>query len=277
MLLTTANRDVQAPAGDQACIWPNPLFGTHSNDWQAFQRRLLAVCAARGFLPEILGHTDHEPIYALTRRARRKTARSILVASGFHGEEPAGPWGLLHALETLDMTLLDAVHLSALPLVNVSGFSQGRRLNHKGENPNRGFLPLLDGATASEEGAILMRHQARLVRYGRDGALCCHEDTARQQAYIYANERGDAPGPLALKLRNCNAGFFPLHPDGAIDGCLLADGIVFNHPDSSFEAWLFAHGATHTYCTETPGQCAFEDRLLANAAMVSTFIEHHIS
>jgi hypothetical protein len=148
-------------------------------------------------------------------------------------------------------------------------------LNHKGENPNRGFLPLLDGAPASEEGAILMRHKARLARYGRDGALCCHEDAARQQAYIYANERGDAPGPLALNLRDCNAGYFPLHADGLIDGCLLADGIVFNHPDSSFEAWLFAHGATHTYCTETPGQCAFEDRLLANAAMVKAFVAFH--
>lgn len=275
MALNTAEHAVPAPDGSHAFTWPNPLFGTQSNDWPAFQRRLLALCATRGFVPEILGYTDDQPIYLLTRTSSNEKARQILIASGFHGEEPAGPWGLLHALETLDATLLEAVNLAALPLVNVSGFSQGRRLNHKGENPNRGFLPFLDGAPASEEGDILMRHHALLARLGRDGALCCHEDAARRQAYIYANEHCELPGALTRSLRDCNAGFFPLHADGVIDGCTVSDGIVFNHPDSSFEAWLFAHGSDRTYCTETPGQCAFEDRLLANAAMVKAFVAFH--
>lgn len=266
---------MQSSQNNQIHLWPNALYRCQSNDWTELQQQILAVCQQRDFSISTLGYTAEQPVYLATRAATAANAKSILIASGFHGEEPAGPWGLLHALETIDKDVLDAVNIAVLPLVNISGFSCGTRFNHKGENPNRGYLALDDGTAISEEGQILLCHQSKLALLGCDGVLSCHEDVSKQHGYIYANEHGEVPSALAVKLRNSNARFFPLHADGLVDDCMVSNGMVFNHKDSSFEAWLFEHGATHTYCTETPGQGAFDQRLLANASMIKTFIEYH--
>lgn len=234
------------------------------------------MVSKHGFTLHVLGYTQNKPIYLLERSSTKSIAKNLLIASGFHGEEPAGPWGLLHALESLPSSVLDTVNISVLPLVNISGFSLGQRLNHKNENPNRGFLPLLDGVQASEEARVLLHHEVILTDLGRDGVLSCHEDLASSYAYIYANEKGSTPSALALKLCDSHAQFFPLHFDGLVDNCKIKDGIVFNHRDSSFEAWLFQHGATASYCTETPGLADFKTRVHANAAIVRTFIEYHM-
>lgn len=256
-----------------AHVWPNPKFDCLSNDYGVFASRLRAVCDARGFESTVLGVTAGQPICLLTRMASRPSASRLLIASGFHGEEPAGPWGLLQALETLNDGILGDIQLSILPLVNITGFSRGTRLNHRNENPNRGYLAIDDSTRASEEGTFLLEHEARLVSLGRDGVLSCHEDQALAHAYVYANERAESPGDLAIALRECNAGHFPLHPDGFVDGCPIKDGIVFNQLDSSFESWLLKRGAARTYCTETPGQFGFEQRVSANADMITTFME----
>ncbi len=267
---------MQTIAEPTSHIWSNPLFGCQSNDWRCFHARLLTMSCLRGFEVHVLGFTQKKPIYLLERNSSNSCAKSVLIASGFHGEEPAGPWGLLHALESMDSCLLDTVNISVLPLVNISGFCVGQRLNHHSENPNRGFLPLLDDVSASEEARILMHHEVMLTDLGRDGVLSCHEDLSRSSTYIYANESGPAPSQLALKMRDSHAQFFSLQGDGLLDGCKLNDGIVFNHPDSSFEAWLHLCGAASSYCTETPGLADFEPRVRANAAMVKTFIECHM-
>lgn len=267
---------MQAVAEPVSHIWNNPVFACQSNDWRAFHARLIRVCGQRAFEMHRLGLTQQMPIYLLTRQSENTAAKNLLIASGFHGEEPAGPWGLLHALETLDSKLLDLVNLAILPLVNVSGFCVGQRLNHRLENPNRGFLPSLDGVSASQEGRVLMHHEFMLADLGCDGVLSCHEDLSQSSTYIYANEPFDKPSSLALKLRDSHAHYFPLHADGLVDGCKLVDGIVYNHPDSSFEGWLFQRGVAASYCTETPGLACFEPRVLANAAMVKTYIEYHV-
>jgi predicted deacylase len=252
--------------------WPNPEFECQSNDWDVFRRHLLAMCAARGFSAQVLGKTGGEPIYLLERAAGKPAAPHLIVASGFHGEEPAGPWGLLKALITLDEHTLDCAHLAVLPVVNVTGFARGTRLNHRNENPNRGFLQSIDGIQASEEGAILLAHATRLIAGGHDGVLSCHEDQALSHAYVYANAAADVPGELARALCRRAGEFFPLHPDGVVDGANVKDGIVLNQTDSSFESWLLKNGAVQTYCTETPGQHDFDQRVSANAAMIALFI-----
>jgi hypothetical protein len=267
---------VQTTAESKFHTWKNPLFGCQSNDWDCYHARLQTIIHKQGFVPHVLGYTQKKPIYLLERGSTNVFSKNILIASGFHGEEPAGPWGLLHALDSMPSNVLDAVNISVLPLVNISGFSLGQRLNHRLENPNRGFLPLLDGVHASEEARVLLHHEIMLTDLGRDGVLSCHEDLASSSAYIYANESGHTPSNLALRLRDSNARFFPIRADGYVDSCRINNGIVFNHPDSSFEAWLLQRGATASYCTETPGLADFETRVLANTAMIKTFIEYHV-
>ena len=57
-----------------------------------------------------------------------------LPASGFYGEEPAGPWGLASLPRQLQQSVLDSLRLSLLPLLNATGFAAGTRFNAAGVN-----------------------------------------------------------------------------------------------------------------------------------------------
>ena len=249
--------------------------GTASNDWAEFEARLLQVARRRGFTVEDLGPVEGRPLRLLSRPGGAPGRPRVLLSGGFHGEEPAGPWGLLSFLDTAADDLLAAVELTLLPLVNVTGFVAGRRLNDWGENPNRGFLP--GAERPSREGTALLRHGDRLAAAARDGLVTCHEDVLLSHAYLYTLERSDAPGAFSRSLLEANAAFFPVHPDGEVDGCTVRSGIVFNHRDTSFENWLFDRGARQAACVETPGQQPFPRRVAAQAAMARVFVEHVVT
>jgi predicted deacylase len=261
------------PLPPQIHVWTLPVEGCLSNDWQTFQRRLLAAAAQRGLRQESIGTAFGQPLWLLTNR-RTDAPRKLLIASGFHGEESAGPWAVLRVLETADSSLFARADISFIPLVNVSGFSTGTRFNTAGENPNRGFRAELDAVPPSAEGRLLLAQSARIAALGRDGVLACHEDIDVAGGYVYAYERTEAPGRLGVALRDANAQFFACHPDGVVDGCTVRDGIVFNHYDSSFESWAMTAGATFAACTETPGLQPIEARIRAHAAMIEAFVRH---
>jgi hypothetical protein len=246
--------------------------GTASNDWGRYHMRLREVASRRGLNVEDLGPPGDLPLLLLSNHAANDTGQRLLISSGFHGEESAGPWGILAFLESVDDSLLASVQLTVLPLVNVSGFREGRRFNDLGENPNRGYLA---GAEAcSREGRILLAHGYRLGRAARDGLLTCHEDVLLSHCYVYGNEPHDTPGAFSRGLLSVNASFFAVHPDGEVDSCPVKEGIVFNHEDTSFESWLLREGARRAACVETPGQQPIERRIAAQVAMMRFFIEH---
>lgn len=257
----------------QTHVWTLPVEACLSHDWQTFERRLDAAAAQRGMRKESLGSAFGRPLWLLTP-AHTEARRKLLIASGFHGEEAAGPWALLRVLERGDPHVFAAADISFIPLVNVSGFSAGTRLNAAGENPNRGFRPELDAAAPSAEGRLLLAQAARMAALGRDGVLACHEDIDVAGGYVYAYERAAAPGRFGTALRDANARSFPCHPDGVVDGCTLRDGIVFNHYDSSFESWAMTLGAACAACTETPGLQPIEARIQAHVAMIEAFVQH---
>lgn len=258
-------------AADRPWVWRHP-HGWNSNDLGRFGERLYEVAAARGFGVESLGEVGGEALLLLTRPATAAAAPRLLIASGFHGDEAAGPWGVLAFLESVGDPLLDAVTLSALPLVNASGFRAGRRLNDQGENPNRGYT-VAEASGPSREGRLLLAQRERLLPLAADGLLACHEDVGLSQCYVYGLERAAIPGAFSRGLIAVNAEFFPMHPDGEVDGCPVRDGIVFNHADTSFEYWMMRQGVRRAACIETPGQQPIGRRIAAQAAMMRFFVE----
>lgn len=246
--------------------------GCESSDWRAYAARLDDLAARLGLRRALLGQPGGEPLCLFTPLADPGRRPRLLVASGLHGDEPAGPWGLLRFLERADRRALDACSLSLLPVVNVTGFRNGTRLNAWGEDPNRGYLHA-DGASGpSREGAAILAHAADVLALASDGFLACHEDPALACAYVYSLERRQSPGPFSIALREVLARRFPIHPDGLVDGCPVRDGIVFNHHDSSLEAWFMRNGSARAACTETPGQCAIDERIEANAGLIEAFV-----
>ena len=174
--------------------------------------------------------------------------------AGFHGEEPAGPWGTIEFLRMAPDALLDQAHLSLIPLVNATGFAAGRRLNRLGQNPNRGYGAACGADQPSAEGELLIAQGPRLLAAAQHGLLCCHEDELLHVAYAYTFEPGQPPGPFSRGLVATAARYFDLPADGLIDDCPVRDGLIHNNFDGSFEAWMCESGVPGAACIETPGQ-----------------------
>jgi predicted deacylase len=260
--------------GMQHWVWTLPAGGA-SNDQAALDARWSALAGRDRWQADVLGTVGADALRLLRRPALVDGAPRLLIAAGFHGEEPAGVWGVLDFFERADAALLDRLDLAVLPLVNASGFRAGRRFNDWGENPNRGFGGdgASDAAAPSLEGRLLLQHAPRLRALGADGVLSCHEDVKQtRHGYVYSLERSDAPGAFSRALLTANARVFPVLPDGEVDGNPVRGGIVFNRYDGSFEAWMMEQGVARAACVETPGQAPIGERIAAQSAMVEAFV-----
>ncbi len=261
-----------ASEGGPSLVWPRPDGAGTSSDLGAFDAEFRSLAQRREFGVEPLGTALGHTIVIASRRPRSRAGRRLLVAAGFHGEEPAGPWGLVRFLRLVPDALLDGTNLSLIPLVNATGFAAGRRLNARGENPNRGYDPARPGERASAEGEILLGQRERLLAAAADGLLCCHEDEGVQAAYVYTLEPAATPGRFSQGLVATMGRYFPLLPDGTVDGCPVSGGLVFNHHDGSFESWAVRHGTPLAATIETPGRAGFARRVEAQAALVMAFL-----
>ena len=238
-------------------------------------RELGRAAAARALQLETLGTVGDWPILLLRPEDDTLAALrpNILIAAGFHGEEPAGCWGILRFLKSAPCELFERANLSFLPLVNPTGFRLGRRRNDWDENPNQGFCPAsVDQPQPSREGAILVRHLPRLKRLAGEGFVSLHEDIEQDTFYLFTFERSDEPGPFTRALYEAESAFFEPHPDGVLEDYCVKNGIVYRACDGTFEDRLFHEGVPRTACTETPGQRDINVRIEANAAIITAAI-----
>lgn len=121
-------------------VWHSDIFNCSSTDIHRFyslleqERNRLSLSATK--LADAAGY----PIWLMQSPQRHPERPNLLISTGFHGEESAGPWGLLYLLAQLDERMFKRANLSLLQLVNPTGFANGHRFNELGENPNRGFI-----------------------------------------------------------------------------------------------------------------------------------------
>lgn len=270
---------------------PSPPDFPELYDIDAFNKRLKAafdrINKIRPYKMESLGQVDGRDIYLLSPVETDDTKPSILTAGGFHGNEPAGPWGIVEFLETADEETLKKVNHSFLPLVNPTGFANAQRYNVFDENPNRGFVPELltseeeidadwTNRGPSSEGAILMAHSARLVKLGKDGVTSQHEDDGLNEGFIFINENGQMPSKTATAYLDAIQKYFPLIPDGGkneLEGSPIKDGMWVNGADSSFEWYMFQQGIPCTVTTETPSLEPARARIDCNRGFVQAFAD----
>ena len=253
--------------------------GCQSNDIRAFQTRLSQLVDARGYQIRTLGQVAGIPIELVVPK-KENGGPHIIIAAGFHGEEPAGPWGLLRFLEDGDPQLLRAVNVSFIPLINPTGFVNSRRVNDLGQDPNRGYTtrdPALPSApkdlvtTPSPEGLILKEHLPDLLKYGSDGFISLHEDCDVGEFYLYTYEKH--PRVLTGALRTTLAGFFPPLPGDNVYGVPLNNAVAESVKDGSFESFLFEQGIPRIFTTESAGKAAIDKRCECNAAVARKYVE----
>ena len=248
--------------------WLNRIARKNDDEFVALFSGILKIGSHRGFKIHRLGQIGNYPLILTTRPVAGKP--KILLAAGFHGEEPAGCYGVLKFLQ--ESLNLNSVSLSILPMVNPTGIRIGKRENKWGENVNRGFH-LTKKTPLSKEGKLLIKHTKMLELLAQDGFVSLHEDDRKDNFFLYTFERGNKPGVFSYTLRKALDSVFKQREDGLEgEGGILDDGIVFNECDGTYEDYLFHKGIPYTACTETPGTKKFSDRVEANRRVIEHFI-----
>lgn len=268
-----------------------PADFPHLHDIGHFNERLMAAIARvnkiRPYTLESIGSVGDHDIFLLSPAMLNDAKPRILSAGGFHGEEPAGPWGILEYLETATEDELKSVNHSFLPLVNPTGFVAGTRLNIFGENPNRGFVPELlekemeatgsNMAGPSVEGGILMSHLDRLLALSRDGFVTQHEDSDLHAGFLFINEKEAQPSAFSKPLLEALSRHVGILQDGGADTLRtpeLKNGIWHNDIDGSFEGLLTLKGIPRAATTETPGMKPARARIDSNRDITRAFVEY---
>ena len=238
---------------------------------------------------ESLGQVGGHDVFLLTPDVLDAAKPNLLTAGGFHGEEPAGPWGILEYLETATKEEIYGVNHSFLPLVNPTGFAAATRLNVFGENPNRGFVAEFlepkpediygNKEGPSVEGQMLMAHIDRILVLAKDGFVTQHEDDGLHQGFVFVNEDAPQPSPFAKAFLTELEKYVGIIKDGG-DHTLIDDniknGVWHNDFDGAFEGLLTSKGIPRTATTETPCHQPAKARVDCNRDMTRAFVAFYI-
>lgn len=213
------------------------------------------------------GYGDSYPIYRVTIRRQRGDMAPVCFVAGLHGDERAGPLGVLEFLESIYPADASGTPCPVYPLVNPWGFENERRENGQGVDINRTFGEL-DQPT--QEAAILNRD---LDKIPFSFLHTLHEDNSRSGFYVYYTD--DKRRWLAEECVRCAQGhFLPINSHHvAYDGIVKMYGglVPYNfglYPPPSMgcpleDRWL--KKGIHSITTETPIQAGLHNRVLCVA------------
>ncbi len=218
-------------------------------------------------------------------------SRWLVITSGFHGEEPAGPLTLAESFaEIVAYARARDVGLRVYPCINPSGFEVGTRYNRSGEKPNNDFLryEVAPGTWKGElaRGESFLRWElydggpketravrADIVRFPAPAAaLDIHQDNYLSVAATYAYTFGDAAAyrPLmeaaashASVIRNQKVDENH-HTDG--------DGLIVSH-DGSVTDYFTRQGVPYTAALETTTRTPLASSHAVNLIWIRGFID----
>lgn len=217
-----------------------------------------------------LGKIDSYPLNLITPKIIDINKSNVLIAAGFHGDEPAGCWAILKYLQLVGNNYFRSVNLSFLPLVNPTGFKARTLCNIYKENPALGYCPPSNDPLSSE-GEILMQNIDWLSLLALDGFISLHENSdIKDYFYLYTFEKSEVPGEFTQALLSAGTQNYKKMKDCEIEGSIIRDGVAFNEHDGTFENLMFVRGAPLCACTETPGQNNINDRVEVNRQIIKS-------
>lgn len=231
--------------------------------YKDFSARLSAICSSKQIHLEKIGHKNRLPIFMAVMNP--ECSRTLCFLSGLHGDEPAGPYGLLKFME--DAEKYD-VKIIMFPVVNPTGFTKGTRRNHLNYDLNRHWCH--DELFNKEN--ILVYDRIKGIKF--DLFITMHEDNTIDEFYLYYSDK--------KAKKECNAilkvakKFFPIHK-GDVHGELCHKGLVLMDRasgDCTVEDRMLAEG-NHYIVVETPGALDLDRRITCQAEAVKAIVEYH--
>ncbi|MCP3101123.1 hypothetical protein LZ198_19800 [Myxococcus sp. K15C18031901] len=217
--------------------------------------------------------------------------RWLVITSGFHGEEPAGPLTLAeHLPEVVAFARERRVGLRVYPCINPSGFEAGTRYNLSGEKPNNDFLryevapgewrgeltgaqdylrwALFDGGP-KETRAV----RSDLARFAPPvAALDIHQDNYQSSALTYAYTFGDKGAYLPM-MRAAER-YATVIRSQKVDEHNVTDpdGFIEYH-DGSVTDWYMRQGVPYTATLETSTHTPMDACHAVNMLWIRGFID----
>jgi hypothetical protein len=218
-------------------------------------------------------------------------SRWLVITSGFHGEEPAGPLTLSSHFEEIATYARErGVGLRVYPCINPSGFEDGTRYNRGGEKVNNDFLryETAPGTWKGElqRGESFQRwvlydggpRETRAVRTdiarypAPAAALDIHQDNYIPGAHTYAYAFGDKAA--YLPLMEAASAYAQVIRDDKVDEVNRTDphGLI-EYNDGSVTDYFMRSGVPYTAALETTTQTPLEASHAINLIWVRGFID----
>lgn len=244
------------------------------HDYRHLVQRWRAVARTSGLRLKQFAETPADPIYALIT-PRLAEGDGIYISTGIHGDEPAGPEGLITWAER-HVHELSGWPLMLLPCLNPAGLVNNTRFNEDGLDLNRLF--------EKETSAVINALKRLLDEHRFALALNLHEDYDGQGAYLYEIQRVTPYwGESLLKMVRR---ILPIDPRIRIDGRGARAGLVRRRFDpkrfatTGYPEAIYLHlhhHAVRSLTFETPSEFAIERRAAAHVAVIEECVRRVFS
>jgi hypothetical protein len=248
-----------------------------------YNKKLINIAAEKDLSLTPLGIVGGWPIWLVRSASPHSSKRKkVLVIAGFHGEEQAGPWGILKWLENYHKENYKGIDISLIPVVNPTGFNIKKRYNTWNEITNQGFCHEELGHLPSREGRILLDHWQRLYSCAMNGQISLHEDdTIKKEYYLYTYEPTPDPGQFTCGLLDCLQKWFSTPLNGVSVSSdtnrlvppYVVNGLIYNYHDSDWDDFMSHRGCPRVAVSETPALAKLEYRIDCHVDLIDTFID----
>jgi predicted deacylase len=218
---------------------------------------------------ELLDEKSDYPVIKIRSKSVRKNV-DLVIASGVHGEEIAGPATIVQNLaEILQTARKDKIKLLIYPLVNAYGFEKKKRFNADGISCNS-FWIHEKGVLARESKAV----KKDVSRYRSKYFLSMHEEgeTEKKGFYLYAFGNIEAAEQL-VKMVSGENDVFADGFDGIYGEDQIRNGIIYDLHDGTFEDFMSHQGCRASICTETHLKLPMEKRVAISLSLIKEMIK----
>lgn len=250
------------------------------NSLRDLERRLDAAAKKHWtYRVEQLGGAEGLPFWRVRVPARGRTHTRVCLASGIHGDEPAGIEAMLRLLEGQEFA--HGVAIDCFPCMNPEGAASGQREDAAGSDLNRLF-----GAFAPPETIRLFQEATRGVNY--DLYVDLHEDNRSSGYYLFESDSVDERlGALVIQALARTR--MPVEPAGALQALVDEDGFERYGPFRIDEGvalhamasdvsqggmpqavYMRACRGAHILTLESPSQLPFEQRVAMHLTAMRT-------
>jgi protein MpaA len=230
--------------------------------------QLIDLALAMGWDMPMQGNSPQNRLMPILQKSSAsEQAPVVLLTTGIHGDEPAGPCAVRHCLQE---GLFDPrCHWILSPMGNPDGLALATRHNADGVDINRDFKH-----THTAEARFLKNAYKQLKQ--PDLHLSLHEDWEYDEAYLYEINTGTVPS-LSDPLLKCIDREMGLSDAPLLDGHQPSQRGFICHestpdePDGWPEAiWLVQNFPLLSYTLETPSGQALAKRIRGHCQFIAT-------